>query len=164
MSPKAEKADKPAISVIERRLQGKSALQATSLPIPLKEKGWTVMWFNADISADHVWNAVNVLGWEYVLSSDIGCQLEEVGANERDGKVVRGERGKEVLLKMREADYKKVQSKKTRENLDVTFNPKRMKDTAVNAVGQAFGGEAAEFIDKSGLKVDDSRERVSLDE
>src|SRR5688572_7767181 len=108
-------AAKKTISVIERRLQGGSALQTSSHPIPLKEKGWTLRWENSDVRPDQIWHCINVLGWEYVIPADISCTMDEIGANERDGRVVRGERGKEVLLKMRASDYARVQKKKAQE-------------------------------------------------
>jgi len=155
---------KKAISVIERRLQGASALQTPSAPIPLKEKGWTLRWENNEVRTDQVHHCVTVLGWEYVSPEDIDCALEDLGASARDGRVVRGERGKEVLLKMTEANFKKVQRMKTQENVKSTFNSKIIKETVLNQVGSEHGSEAADFIQRSGMSVTDSRERVSLDE
>lgn len=153
------------ISVIERRLQGQSALRAESLPIPLKEaRVWTLRWMNAELRPDRVWQAINVLGWEYVSSEDIACPLEEIGATERDLRVVRGERGKEVLLKIRTSDYKLISQKKNKENLSITFDKKRLKDAVVNATGSEHGSQAAEFINKHAMTVTDSRERVQVDE
>ena len=155
---------KKAISVIERRLQSPSALTAGSTPIPLKDDTWTIRWENSDIAPDHIWRCLNVLGWEYVTPEDVACPLDEVGANARDGRVVRGERGKEILLKMRKADYAKVQKKKTAENLALTFDKKKLKGAVLNQVASAHGEEAADFINKNTMKVTDSRERVNLDE
>lgn len=152
------------ISIIERRLQSKSALQTSSAPIPLKEKGWTLRWENSEIRADQVWHCINVLGWEYVTAADIDCSLDEIGANDRDGRIVRGERGKEVLLKMRTKDYQKVQQMKVQENIKTTFNSRIIKEAVLNAVGTEHGSEAADFIQQSDMKVEDSRERVALDE
>jgi hypothetical protein len=163
-------AAKKAISVIERRLQGGgSALQTTSQPIPLKEKGWTLRWENSEIRPDQIWHCINVLGWEYVVPGDIDATMEEIGAAERDSRVVRGERGKEVLLKMRASDFKKVQAKKTTENIDLTFNKGKVKDAMLNAVAGSMGPEAAEYVARmankqDGLIVQDGREQVNVDE
>lgn len=155
---------KKAISVIERRLQGNSALQTPSQPIPLKEKGWTLRWENSEIRPDQIWHCINVLGWNYVQPIEIDCGLDEIGANALDNRVVRGERGKEVLLKMRTSDWAKVQAKKNKENLELTFNKKKVQDAVLNAVGQEHGAEAADFVRKSGMSVQDTRERMALDE
>lgn len=156
-------APKKNISVIERRLQSESALQMESAPIPLKEKGWRVRWMNAEVSTDRVWNAANRLGWQYAAPEDLDCRLEEIGVAERDGRVVRGERGKEVLMKMRESDYKKIQQKKQQENLQRTFNPGELKKRVLGAANQELGDEAATFIDKHAMTVVDHRERVAID-
>ena len=152
------------LSVIERRLQGPSVLQVSSQPIPLKEKGWTLYWDNNDVRTDQVWHTVNVLGWDYVAQMDLDCNLDDIGARAVDGRVVRGERGKEVLLKMRTPDYERLQMKKARENIARTFNKGKQTASVLNAVGSAHGSEAAEFIQKSGLEIVDHRERVALDE
>lgn len=155
---------KKQISVIERRLQGPSALYTTSQPIPLKEKGWTLRWENSDIRPDQVWHCVNQLGWEYVVPEDIACTMDEIGAAAVDNRVVRGVRNQEVLLKMRAADYKKVQQMKAQETIDLTFNKKKVGEAALNAVGSEFGSEAADFVRASNINITDSRERVALDE
>lgn len=148
---------KKQISVIERRLQGRSALQTSSTPIPLNEKGWTLLWGNSDISQHQIWHLVHELGWDYVTPEDLACGLDDIGATQLDTRVVRGERGKEVLLKMRTSDYVKVQKKKTQENLEVTFDKTKVTDAMVNAVGAEHGSEAADVVRRSGITVDDSR-------
>lgn len=145
------------ISVIERRLQGKSALSVGSQPIPLKEKGWTLRWENSEIRPDQIWHCINVLGWEYVTPADIECGLDEIGANERDNRVVKGVRGQEVLLKMREKDYQAIQRKKTQENLDITFNKRKVQDAVLGQVANEHGSEAADFVNRSGFTVEDGR-------
>src|SRR5687768_14899676 len=104
------------ISIIERRLQGNSALQVSSPPIPMRDKGWTLYWENNDVRPDQVWHTINVLGWEYVTPDELACGVDDIGASVTDNRVVRGERGKEVLLKMKDSDYKKLQAKKAKEN------------------------------------------------
>lgn len=155
---------KKAISVIERRLQGASALAVGSVQIPLKDPSYTIRWENSEIAPDHIWRCINILGWEYVVPDDIVCPLDEVGAKAMEDRVVRGERGKEVLLKMKAADYRKIQQKKSRENLAITFDKKKLKGEVLGAVSSEHGSEAAEFIDKNTMMVKDSRERVSLDD
>lgn len=152
------------VSVIERRLQGPSVLYEPSIPIPLKDPTWLVRWTNSEISTDHAWRRINIQGWEYASPRDIACALDEVGANERDGRVVRGERGREVLVKMRKTDYAQLQQGKDRENKRITFDKQTLKDAMVGAVGQAHGDQAASFIAKRDMTVIDSRERTNIDE
>src|SRR3990167_8837649 len=87
----------PTISVIERRLQGPSVHRTSSQPIPLMEPGkWVLRWENSTISPDHMWNIVHNLGWQYAEPGDLDCPIDEIGATERDGKIVRGVRGEEA--------------------------------------------------------------------
>ena len=155
---------KKVISVIERRLQSGSALDVGSATVPLKDPTLVVRWENSEIGPDHVYRCVHVLGWEYAVPEDLDCTLEEAGASERDQRIVRGERGKEVLLKMKLTDYKKVQKLKDKENRKRTFDGHLVKNEMIGAVAGAHGEEAAEFVSKSSMTVTDSRERVALNE
>lgn len=139
----------PAISVIERRLQGPNVFRASSQPIPLVEpKKWTVRWQNCEISPEHLSDMIHVKGWVYAEPADLACPLEEVGALVRDGRIVRGERGKEVLMKMLARDYQRVQKKKTEETIRQTFGKKQIKDAIVAGAAAEHGEEAAEFLYK----------------
>lgn len=155
---------KKAISVIERRLQGGSALSVGSVQIPLKDDSYTIRWENSEIAPDHIWRCINILGWEYVEPNDIACALDEVGAKVMDTRVVRGERGKEVLLKMKAADYKKIQKKKSQENIAITFDKKKLKGSVLGQLGSEHGSEAADFVEKTRMFTNDSRERVSIED
>lgn len=145
MAPKPQK----QISIIERRLQGPSALYTSSEPIPATEKGWVFRWENSEISPGQIWTCISKLGWEYVTPKDIACSMEEIGAKAQDDRVVRGIRGQEVLLKMRERDYLKIRQRKTQENIDLTFNKGKTKNAMVNEVAGQFGAEAADFVNNA---------------
>lgn len=146
------------ISVIERRLQGPSVLYQPSQPIPMKEKGWELRWVNNSTERpDEAYRKVNVLGWVYVEPQELACDPIEVGAKVQDNRIVRGERGSEVLLKMRTSDWKKVVAQKAKETHKLTFDKKTVQSDILNRVGSEHGSEAADFIQKSGLSVVDSR-------
>lgn len=136
----------PKISVVERRLAGASVFRTASAPVPMKDARWTVRWENSTISPDHMWNILHNLGWVYVAPSDLDCPVEEIGAYERDGRVVRGERGSEVLVKMLAKDYRSVQKKKAQEVRTQTFGSKAVKAAVVEGVGAAHGEDAAAFV------------------
>ena len=138
---------KPTISVIERRLQGPSVHRTSSQPIPLTEPGkWVLRWENSQISPDHMWNIVHNLGWTYAEPTDLDCPIDEIGANVRDNRIVRGERGQEVLMKMLAKDYKRVEKKKTEENIRQTFGKKQVKDAIVAGVASEHGERAADYV------------------
>ena len=139
-------AKKQTISVIERRLAAPSVFRTSSAPIPLKDTKWMVRWENSAIGTDHIYRIVNDLGWEYAAAADLDCSVDEIGAQERDGRVVRGDKGAEVLVKMRKADYKSVQAKKDRENREQAFGKKSLQQAVVSGVAAEHGEQAAEFM------------------
>ena len=140
----------PTISVIERRLQGPSVFRESSQPIALAApKKWTVRWENTKIGTDHLWNVIHVKGWTYAEPSDLACPAEEVGAVVRDGRIVRGERGEEVLVKMLVKDYARVQKSKTDEVVRSTFGKKQIEQDIVSGVAEEHGDQAAEWITKN---------------
>ena len=106
----------PRVSVIERRLAAPSVFRAGSVQIPLKDPSWTLRWENAEIAPDHLYRVLHELGWTYAAPADLDCPVEEIGAYERDNKIVRGQRGTEVLLKMRTRDYARVSARKPRKS------------------------------------------------
>lgn len=150
---------KQSISVIERRLQGPNVFRSSSQPIPLKDPKWTVRWENTTISPDHIWNIINVLGWQYVGPEDLDCRVDEIGATERDGHVVRGTRGDEVLVKMLLRDYRRVEKRKTEETIKQTFGKKQLKDTVLTQVAAEHGSQAADYVNANlgGISVTDGR-------
>jgi hypothetical protein len=122
--PEQPKAPRPNISILERRARGEGLRGSGAPPIQLKEDGWVCRWFNSDVKADHIWNAKAVLGWVNVVPSEL-LDPEQIGGFQTspDGFVVRGEKGREVLLKM--------------------------KADVANAAGKTFGDQAGEFINKN---------------
>ena len=150
----------PKISVIERRLQGPNVFRTSSQPIPLTEPNkWTLRWENTKIAPDHMYRIIHELGWEYADPADLACPIDEIGANERDGRIVRGERGDEVLMKMLTNDYRKVEKRKTEETIRQTFGKQHLKATIVSQVAAEHGDHAAEYMDKhvNTLTVNDGR-------
>ena len=167
MAPKTPPAARPTLSVIERRLQGEDPFRASSKPIPLRQPTlWVLRWENAEIGTDHMWEVVNVLGWEYCAPEDIACAPDEIGAMVRDGRIVRGERGAEPLMKMRTVDYEALQKRQTAENIRRTFEPGRLKQQMTEQASAQLGDQGASFINRSVHQptIQDHREMVPLDE
>lgn len=150
---------KKTISVIERRLQGPSVFRTSSQPIPLVEGDrWEVRWTNTTISPDHLWDRIHNKAWEYAVPEDIACPIDEIGGLVRDGRIVRGERGQEVLVKMLAKDYARVVKQKTKETTAQTFGKKQLKDAILSGAAQEHGDQAAEFLSKhTTLSVEDAR-------
>lgn len=150
----------PTISVIERRLQGPSVFRTSSQPIPLREgKKWTVRWVNTKVSTDHLYDFKNNKGWDYATPDDLDCPVDEAGGFVRDGRIVRGDRGEEVLMKMLSKDLARVVKKKTEEANKQTFGKKEVKAAIVAGAAAEHGDRAAEYMEKHvhGVTVNDGR-------
>lgn len=145
MAPKS----KPTISVIERRLQGPSALTVSTPEIAFKDPIWQGYWCNTEVNPHQLQTFLKHLGWIYVEPTDLDSAVEELGATvSPEGRIVRGPRGQEVLLKMPKADYARIQKMKADENIKNTFGQKQIKDAIVAGVGGAHGEEAADFVSR----------------
>jgi hypothetical protein len=139
---------RPSIEILERRAQGINVHGGGSPTIRLTEPGWECRWFNSEISPDHVWRAKHQKGWEPVVPAEL-ADPEQVGGFQvsPDGFVVRGEKGREVLLKMPSDYRKKIEAQKIAQN-NRNMDPHRQKADVANAAGKAMGDEAGSFIDK----------------
>lgn len=159
---------KREITVVERRLQSGSIFAASSQPIPLKEpQKWSIRVVDATISPNRVWEMQANKGWVYLTPEDLAVEPHEVGFRVQDGRVVRGQHGTEVLMKMLKRDYVEVQLAKDAENRKNTFGSKAVRDSVLGAVAQEPGGDqGAAFLERhlQGITVTDSREVVSLEE
>lgn len=154
---------KPRVSVIDRRLQ--NPFGEPSAEIQLKDKSLRPRWFNAAIIADKIWRAKHN-GWTIVKKAEI-VDTDQIGAFSEgpDGAIVRGERGQEVLMSMPRDDYRALELAKDRFNRRNMGDSEKATNDAIEAAGEKFGDEAANFLQKSrGFShVRDSYERVQRD-
>lgn len=152
---------KRRIDVLERRLQ--NPFGEASVPIELKDRSLVCRWFNADKGNDHVWQAKRK-GWSNVRPDDV-VDLEQIGGYSVDasGNIVRGERGREVLMAMPKDWREQIELAKAKLNVKNMGNPAATKAEVVEAASQRLGDEAADFLQKQvhiGGYVRDSHERV----
>ena len=172
--PKAT-SSKPRISVIDRRLKSGAVFGLGSQAIPLTEPDrWSLRVINTQISDGRLWEIQAEKGWQYVVAADLAVSPHEIGFRDLDGHIVRGMHGQEVLMKMERRDFASVQKAKDAANRASTFGKKGIKESILRAAAQpaaedgsgGLGGSdrGAELLDRAGLGVIDSRERVSLDE
>ena len=138
-------------AALARRLApGANPFAGGTRHIPLKEpQRWATRIENDYADEGGVYRAIHELGWEPVLVEDLDCRPEDVGlrVNEQ-GYLVRGEKGREVLLKMPIEDFKEVTRKKTEFNNRAIGSAKKIKDDAANAAAAQFGPEAGDYVDK----------------
>jgi hypothetical protein len=161
----APKKTRPSIEILERRAAGVGVHGEGSPSIELKEPGFTVRWFNSEVAADHVWRAKNRKGWETVTPAEL-ADPEQVGgfSVSPDGFVVRGEKGREILLKMPTHYRTEIEKRKAEQNIR-DMQPHRQKAQVADAAGKAFGDEAGSFINdrvKVIGNITTSKERIAV--
>lgn len=156
----AKKKELPVVSVIDRRLR--NPFGAPSVPITMRDGGqWETRWISADLRSGRVHQAVT-MGWEYVLPTDIDGTVEELGFQVKDNRIVQGQHGAEVLMKMPKEDFRRIQKAKADKNLG-EMGGKKIKEDVAQRASKQFGDEAAESIYRSDMSVEDSRVSVELD-
>ena len=141
---------KKPITVIERRLKSGSIFGTSSKPIPLTEpKRWTVRIVNSQVSEGHVYDLQAEKGWVYAEASDLAVQPHEVGFRDMGGRLVRGDKGSEVLMKMEREDYRAIQTAKDAANRKSTFGSRATKQAIINAASAQLGDQGADFLHRS---------------
>lgn len=136
----------PAIAVLERRLQ--NPFGEGSQPIQLKQPGWTLHIINANLRSGRYHDVVRNKGWVPVEASEIDGDPMDFGFDVKDGRVVRGERGSEILVKMPTRDYQKIQMAKDAYNKKL-IKPKVVREAAMQKAAKEFGDSAADAIDRT---------------
>lgn len=156
----------PTISVMERRLQ-RGVFNGASSGIPLKKpKEWVTRIVDAKQTNDRPW-VMQEKGWVYLELADLAVSPESIGYRATpEGRIVRGEQGRDVVMKMPMADWNRLNKAKSDANIRDTFGKKQIKSAIVNGVAGSHGSQAADFVNSAvnTLDVRDSRERVSLDD
>jgi hypothetical protein len=156
----AKKKELPVVSVLERRLA--NPFGAPSVPITLKDGGrWAIRIANDGVRTGRVHQIIQ-LGWTYVTPDEIDGRPADFGFREMDGRLVRGEHGQEVIVKMPQADFDAIQSAKADKNL-ANLGGKKIKHDVANATAAKYGDEAGETVFNSQMDVQDSRVSVDLD-
>lgn len=160
MPRKPKVADLPKIDVLERRLQ--HPFGAPSVAIQLKDGlKWAIRWVNDHVRTGRVYQTQS-MGWEFVGADEIVGRPADLGCRVLDGRLVRGEHGEEVLMKMPQEMFDKIQWAKARVNLE-NLGGSKAKQQAADAVAKQFGDEAAETVYRSNMEVTDSRVAVDLE-
>ena len=149
----------PSISVLERRLQ--NPFGEGSPPVKLKQQGWTLHVVNANLRPGRYHDVVRNKGWVPVEATEIDGDPMDFGFDIKDGRVVRGERGQEVLVKMPTRDYESIQMAKDAHNRKL-IGRKAVKQAAIEGAAKEFGDEAGDMV-KSTIEFNASRSPVPLE-
>ena len=147
-------------AIIERRLQ--NPFGDGSPKIELNDPGMTTHVVNTALRPGRFHDVTRNKGWEPVAPEDLAGNPEDYGFDVKEGRVVRGERGQEVLMKMPTDDVKAIAEAKDRKNREAA-SPRRLKAETVSRIGTEHGDQAAEYIDRM-TTIKDTRAPVPLED
>lgn len=153
----------PKVSVIERRLQNPHG--TPSIPITLKTEGEHVVRIvNADMRTARLHEMTHAKGWTFVEPHELDGTPDEYGLEVRNGRLVRGERGQEVLMKMSRSDFDQIQKAKADYNLS-QMGAAGTKKRVVKQAEQDLGDEGADTVNRkfdSLINITDERGPVDI--
>lgn len=151
----------PKVSVIERRKR--NPFGASSVPITLKGgQAWAIRIINTSIKAGRYHDIVHNKGWLPVQADELDGRPEELGFRVMDDRLVRGEHGEEILMKMPQADFDAIQMAKADHNIK-GLGQKRAVEDAANRAAAQFGDQAGDAVYGSQMTVNDSRVAMDLE-
>lgn len=151
----------PKVSVLERRLA--DPLGLPSVDIQLKEGKWALRIVNASSRTGRIHTVIHSLGWEFVTPEELQGRPDELGFRAMDGRVVRGERGEEVLVKMPLDMFHKIQRAKADKNIKSLGKKQTLEQAAQMAATNGMGDQAAETIYNSNMSIEDARGGIDLE-
>jgi len=152
--------------VITRRLA--NPMGNESLEIPSHPKGkWIFYIGNSAMAPDRIWRLRQRKGWEFALPEDSGGggTPEDFGFDQRNGRLVRGDRGSEVLMKMDVDEWKLIQQAKSDANTKAMKGIKDIPQRAASELGDE-GPQAADFLHQSlkHVEITEKREVVRAED
>jgi hypothetical protein len=134
----------PKVSILDRRL--KNPFGSGTVPITLKTEGqWEVRWVYAKLRPGHLYDMTNRKGWVFVEPAELDGNADEYGLTVKDNRLVRGDHGEEVLMKMPSADFAKIVKAKTDYNLQ-QLGKKQMRDAVAQATAKEHGDQAGDTV------------------
>lgn len=134
----------PKVSVLDRRLA--NPFGSGTVPITLKTPGrWEIRIVATKLRAGHLYAMTHQKGWTFVESDEIDGSPEEYGLVEKGGRLVRGDHGDEVLMKMPLEEYRQIQRAKNEHNLK-GIGQKAMAEFAAQKTALAHGSEAGDVV------------------
>lgn len=152
--------------IVERRLANPFGGSSLAIPCTQKDRKNQPLFIfrvvNGAITPDHVWRTKNQKGWEFATPEMIDGNPEDFGFEARNGRLVRGDRGQEVLMAMHRDDYDAIQQAKSERN-SAMVSAKATKQAIVERASSELGDEPANFLNRSIQHVDirDTKDRVS---
>lgn len=135
--------DPKMVEIWERRIINPNPSFAQE--IHLKQSGWMTRWINTKAYPGRL-QLAREQGYMPVKPDELKDTSEIVDLQTSpEGYVVRGDRGEEILMKIPEAVYKKVQRRKV-ELYNRQYEGKRFKEGIQSAAGEQYSGDHAEAV------------------
>lgn len=158
VATEADWADMP-VELYERRLLN-ADLTGTE-PVSLKTPGkWYCRWINTDILGR--WDQViHRYGYRPVHMTELTDERSLTGVTKSpEGYVTRGDRGREVLVKMPQDWWDKIKRGKEEQRLADQRSGEKVREELTNAVAARFGDQAGDMVQKWRTNVVPGQERV----
>lgn len=134
----------PKVSILERRLA--NPFGGDSVPITLKTEGnWEIRWVYSKLRSGHLYNMVHNKGWVFVEPGELMGSPDEYGLIAKDNRLVRGDHGEEVLMKMPREMFAQIAKAKAEYNLG-QLGQKQMRDAVSQATAKKHGDQAGDSV------------------
>lgn len=153
----------PKVSVLERRL--KNPFGVSSAPITLNTPGqWAIRIINSGLRRGRMHDVTHNKGWVFVEPHELDGTPEENGFKAVDNRLVRGEHGEEVLMKMPQAEFDAIVDAKTRLNIK-GLGTKAIRESVAQQTAQEYGSEAGDQVYSAfrSVEISESRSPMPLD-
>lgn len=135
---------KPKVSIIDRRL--KNPFGTGTVPITLTTPGlWEVRWVYSKLRPGRLYEMTHNKGWVFVEPAELDGSPDEYGLTAKDNRLVRGDHGEEVLMKMPKKDFDKIVAAKTDYNLG-QLGKQKMREAVAQATSKEHGDQAGETV------------------
>lgn len=134
----------PTASVLDRRLI--HPFGSPSVAITLKEGGpWELRIVDSLSRPGRLHDMRHNKGWEFVTPEELDGSADEYGFQVRDGRCVRGENGREVLMKMPKEMYDRIVARKSELN-EKAVSGKALRESAAQETALKYGSEAGDTV------------------
>ena len=140
--PKPKTHSLPRVSVLDRRLR--NPFGAPSQPIGLLTEGdWEIRWVSSTMRAGRLYDMTRNKGWAFIAASELDGTPDEYGLKVVNDRLVRGDHGEEVLMKMPRAMYRQIQQAKAEHNTK-GLGKQAMRESVAQTTAKELGSQAGD--------------------
>ena len=134
----------PKVSVLDRRLA--NPFGSGSIAITLKTAGeWEIRWVYSKLRPGRLYDMTHNKGWVFVEAEELYGSPDEYGLTVKDQRLVRGDHGEEVLMKMPKAMFDQIQMRKAEVNVK-GLGQKAMQESVAQQTARQHGSQAGDAV------------------